>query len=273
MAPATKKSQLVNIADVLPEPISGDREVKVTRQRGFTPEARELADPFANEPVIQADPEIVVTRQKGILHVDEGAGYVRMDVPADFKDGKAVASGRVIADQAVAADAPVDEKTQTLDSPHLAFHKPIQGGTEKVARLGIKTAADAEEYLHGKEISQADRPAKGVQLIRHQAAAGPSDEQIKAFAAGKHFASDVPNPADGKGQVLSFAGQQMDPRKLGKKHAKGKKAKTVKAKAASPVREPREAKAPKAAKVEAAEVPVVGETAGEKKEREEKDEA
>lgn len=271
-----KVTRLVNVADLLPEPVQGDPEVKVTRQRGFQPDARAVADPFGDLPVVQVDPEVTVTRQKGILHVDEGGGFVRVDAPADW-DPRA-ASKRVVSDQPVAVDAPEEMKTQTLDSPHLQFHKPIQGGAEKVQRVGITTAAQAAEFLQPKTaggIMRADQPAKGVQIMKHPTQGGQlPDDQLKAYAEGKVFAADKPDPKAPHGKPISFLDQQMKPEHA-KAAAKSQKvAKPVKAKKGAAKRAGRVPRVPREKKpvaVKTVEKPPVGETPEEATERADKE--
>jgi hypothetical protein len=208
--------RLVHINDLLPPVISGDPEVKVTRQRGITHEGAAVNDPFADLPVIQVDPEIEVTRQKGIVHVDAGAGVVRMDRPAPpaGSDPKAPSlAGLHRADRPVG----VKEAQVSLGNPNVpSFHEPVQGGAEKVGRQGIKTAAQAEKHLAGEDgVHKADSRAPGVQISPELVTeggrrGGMTPELAKAYAQNKVVASDTPSK-DLQTKPVSFADQQMKP--------------------------------------------------------------
>ena len=197
---AKKKSGLMNVADLLPEPVQVDPEVKVSRQRGITPEMTAALDPVADLPVIQVDPETKVTRQRGIGYVADG-NTIRVDSPEPRSQM-----------QRMDAPLPLDHPTGVvMGAPEVQFHKPISAEAGvKVERVGIRTAKDAEKYQKAGHLA-SDRPKPGVQIAEvpeHQQQI--PEEQRKQYASGKVFASDRVAPEQ-IAKPVDWQAQQMKP--------------------------------------------------------------
>lgn len=193
----------------LPPVVQADPEVKVTRQAGQSGDLAAAKDPILNLPVIQADSETKVTRQTGVTFVDAQGG-IRVDRPADPVDsaGRPLEAAKMfVADQRVPADAPAEQRV-VPGAPELVFHKPVAAGETPVTRVGIDNAADAKRHLDATHTFMADRPDPGkVHIAQTGAQQKLPPEQVAAYAQGKVFASDTPDP-NSRAKPVDFWAQQ-----------------------------------------------------------------
>ena len=89
-------------APAYPDPIQGDAEMVVTRQKGIDIERMALAsDPMTNMPVIQGTTEMLVTRQTGIMagEAPDQPGVLRADRPANALGALVVSDAPIPADK------------------------------------------------------------------------------------------------------------------------------------------------------------------------------
>lgn len=193
----------------LPEPVSGDAEVNVTRQRGPSWEAAAAADPFLDMPVVQTDPETLVTRQEGTYTNDAQTGVLQADHPVGTGDS----SGLIVSDRMAEANADLgfpDFKGVVPGVPLVEIDGPAPNDPKFPAVAGAEVDVTRQQHSPGTiekgaaqgsvgDVFVADRSAPGVQMAETGGRQQFTKEQLEAFKAGRPYASDK---AGAEGQVI-----------------------------------------------------------------------
>lgn len=165
----------------------------VTRQTGPDALTIHRADPLANAPVIQVDPEITVTRQAGIFVQDAGQGVYRMDDHITPEQ----------AQQTLGSDRPVRTDEPQV-SPGLPASQAQQvhayGPVTQTTEAGEKRGGEDPEFAPPSDVFHTDRHlppdhATGVVSQDLPDVVLPED-QLAAYKQDKAFPADRQMSAD-----------------------------------------------------------------------------